>query len=267
MKKALFVLLLLIGAATMNASGHNVWLESRDQANVGDNQTLYALYGHLDDVIGITAPAIESAFLLAPNGQKTDLTDLETNTGDWLPGYGWIGYACSNVTYSLPGDYLFAVARTPSVYDPAWHGSGPSTPRLGYSVAKMVINVGNESNKTSWDTGTAFDINPDKAPYAIHAKENVTFLAKYNGQPVNATYSAFPNSAMTLTQTGSTGSDGSFRVNFSQGGLWQVSASYDINEPATWTATMESAGHYKVGDVVPYNTTRYSTYMMIYVRK
>ena len=264
MKKALFVLLLLIGVATMNASGHSVWLESRDQADVGDSDRLYALYGHLDDVTGITAPAIESAFLLAPDGQKTD---LDMNTGDWLPGYGWIGYAYSDMTYSSPGDYLFAIARTPSVYDPSWHGSGPSNPRLGYSVAKMAINVGNESNKTSWDTGLAFDINPDKAPYAIHAGENVTFLAKYNGQPVNATFSAFPNNAMALTQTGSTGSDGSFMVNFSQGGLWQVSASYDINEPATWTATMESAGHYKVGDMVPYNTTRYSTYMMVYVRK
>ena len=46
MKKALFVLLLLIGAATMNASGHSVWLESRDQADVGDSDRLYALYGH-----------------------------------------------------------------------------------------------------------------------------------------------------------------------------------------------------------------------------
>ncbi|MCK9406182.1 MAG: DUF4198 domain-containing protein [Methanothrix sp.] len=263
-RATLALFLLLIGAVTMNASGHNVWLESRDQADVGDSERLYALYGHLDDITGITAPAIESAFLLAPDGQKTD---LDMNTGDWLPGYGWIGYAYSDMTYSSLGDYLFAVARTPSVYDPSWHGSGPSNPRLGYSVAKMAINVGNESNKTSWDTGLAFDINPDKAPYTIRAGENVTFLAKYNGQPVNATFSAFPNNAMTLTQTGSTGSDGSFMVNFSQGGLWQVSASYDINEPATWTATMESAGHYKIGDVVSYNTTRYSTYMMVYVRK
>ena len=92
MKKALFVLLLLIGAATMNASGHNVWLESRDQADVGDSERLYALYGHLDDITGITTPAIESAFLLAPDGQKTDLV---MNTGDWLPGYGWIhGRSC-----------------------------------------------------------------------------------------------------------------------------------------------------------------------------
>ena len=76
MKKALFVLLLLIGAATMNASGHSVWLESRDQADVGDSDRLYALYGHLDDVTGITSPAIESAFLLAPDGQKTDLVSF-----------------------------------------------------------------------------------------------------------------------------------------------------------------------------------------------
>ena len=45
MKKALFVLLLLIGAATMNASGHNVWLESRDKTDVEDSERLYALCG------------------------------------------------------------------------------------------------------------------------------------------------------------------------------------------------------------------------------
>jgi len=263
MKTAILVCLLLLGAATLNATAHNVWLESRDQADVGDSERLYALYGHLDDVTGITAPAIESAFLLAPDGQKMD---LDMNTGDWLAGYGWIGYAYSDVTYSSPGDYLFAVARTPSVYDPSWHGSGPSNPRLGYSVAKMVIHAGNESQE-SWDTGMPFDINPNKAPYSIVVDDSVELMAKYNGQAVNATYSAFPNHNLTNVKTGSTGEDGSFAVDLNEGGLWQVSASYDINEPATWTATMESAGHYKIGDEVPYNTTRYSTYMSVYVKK
>ena len=262
-KKALFVLLLLIGAATINACGHNAWLESRDQADVGDNERLYALYGHLDDITGITAPAIESAFLLAPDGQKLNLA---MDTGDWLPGFGYVGYAYKDVTYFWPGDYVFALARTPSVYDPAWHGSGPSSPRLGYSVGKVVIHVGNESQE-SWDTGTPFDINPRKAPYEIKVDDSVEFQAKYNGQAVNATYTARPNYNLTNIQTGSTGDEGSFTVDFDEGGLWQVSASYDINEPATWTATMESAGQYKVGDEVPYNTTRYSTYMSVYVKK
>lgn len=264
MNKTIFVFLLLIGAATINASGHSMWLELKDLADVGDSERLYALYGHMDDVTGITAPKMESSSLLAPDGEKLDLT-MDT-TGDWLPGFGWIGYASSDVTYSKPGDYVFAVVRTPSVYDPAWHGSGPSNPRLGYSVGKAVIHVGNES-KTSWDTGTAFDINPEKAPYDIKAGENTTFMAKYNGQPVNVTYSAFANNNYTFTQTGSSGDDGSFVVNFSQGGLWQVSASYDIAQNGKWTATMESAGHYKVGDEVPYNTTRYSTVMSVYVKK
>ena len=46
-KTVLVLFLLLIGAATMNASGHNMWLESKDQANVGDSERVYALYGHL----------------------------------------------------------------------------------------------------------------------------------------------------------------------------------------------------------------------------
>jgi|GEM_PF-6061545 len=35
MKTALLVCLLLFGAATLNATAHNVWLESRDQADWG----------------------------------------------------------------------------------------------------------------------------------------------------------------------------------------------------------------------------------------
>lgn len=263
MKKALLIFLLLIGAATMNASAHNAWLESRDQVNVGDNERLYALYGHLDDITGIIAPAIESAILVAPDGQKLK---LEMDTGDWLPGFGYAGYAYKDVTYFWPGDYVFALLRTPSVYDPAWHGSGPSNPRLGYSVGKLIIHAGDTSQK-SWDTGMPFDINPNKAPYEIKVGDSVEFLAKYNGQAVNATYNALPNFNLTNVQKGSSGDDGSFTVKFDEGGLWQVGASYDINEPSTWTATMESAGHYKVGDTVPYNTTRYGTYMSVYVKK
>jgi cobalt/nickel transport protein len=263
LKTALFVFLLLIGAATMNASGHSMWLESKDQANVGDTERVYALYGHLSDITGITAPMIEASSLLAPDGQKLNLT---MNKGDWMTGFGWIGYAFSDVTLYWPGDYVFTVSRIPSVYDPGWSGTAPSNPRLGYSSSKAVIHAGNESGK-SWDAGTPMELNPDKAPYDIKAKDNVTFLAKYKGQPVNATYSAFPNSNSSNTQTGSTGEDGSFVVNFNQGGLWQVSANYDIAQGGNWTATYESAGHYKAGDEVPYNTTRYSTVMSIWVRK
>lgn len=247
----------------MNASGHNAWLESKDQANVGDNERLYAFYGHLNDVAGITSPSIESGCLLAPDGQKLNLT---MDKSDWLPGFGWIDYSFSDVTFYWPGDYVFTIAKTPSVYDSSWHGSGPSNPRLGYSFAKAVIHVGNESDM-SWDAGTSIELNPDKAPYEIKAKDNITFVTKYNDQPVNATYSAFPNCNSSKTQTGSSGEDGSFMVNFSQGGVWQVSANFDIAESGKWTATSESAGHYKVGDEVPYNTTRYGTVMSIWVRK
>ncbi len=262
-KTALLAFLLLIGAATMNASGHSMWLESKDQVNVGDNENLYAFYGHLNDITAVSAPSIESSSLLTPDGQKINLV---MNKGDWLAGFGWIGYAYSTATFYWPGDYIFTAARIPSVYDPSWSGTGASNPRLGYSTAKAVIHAGNESN-TIWNAGTPVELNPDKAPYEIKIKDNVTFLAKYNDLPVNVTYSAFPNSNFSNTQTGASGDDGSFTINFKQGGLWQVSASYDITQGGTWTATSESAGHYKIGDSVSYNTTRYSTVMSVWVRK
>jgi hypothetical protein len=262
-RTALVLFLLLIGAVTMNASAHNMWLESKDLVNVGDSERLYALYGHLNDPTGITAPSIENSSLLTPDGQKLN---LKMDKGDWMVGFGWIGYAYSDATFYWPGDYVFTATRIPSVYDPGWAGTAPSNPRLGYSSAKAVIHAGNESGK-SWDAGTIMELNPDKAPYEIKPKDNVTFMAKYKGQPVNVTYSAFPNSNSSKTQTGASGKEGSFVVNFSQGGLWQVSASYDVAAPGKWIATLDSAGHYKIGDEVPYNTTRYSTYMSIWVKK
>jgi hypothetical protein len=50
------------------------------------------------------------------------------------------------------------------------------------------------------------------------------------------------------------------------GGLWQVIANYDVLENGTWVATSESADHYKIGDEVPFNTTRYSSIMSIWVK-
>jgi hypothetical protein len=261
-KATLLVFLLLIGAATMNASAHSMWVESKDVADVGETQSVYSFWGHLDDPTGITAPSSEANNLVTPNGQKLDLA---MDQGNWLPAYGWIGYAFSDITLYWPGDYVFVVSRVPSVYDSAWHGSGPSNPRLGYSFSKAVIHVGNES-QDSWNAGVPLEINPEKAPYDIKAEENVTFQVKYNDHPVNATYSAFPLNSATLTQTGSSGDEGSFTVNFNQGGLWQVSANYDLQESGKWIATSESAGHYKVGDEVPYNVTRYSSIMSIWVR-
>ncbi len=90
----------------------------------------------------------------------------------------------------------------------------------------------------------------ETAPYEIKASDNVSFVAKYEDEPVNATYSAsywtWDAHSGADVQTGSAGEDGEFSVSFTQGGLWLVSASYAIPGAGEWTATYDSAGHYKV---------------------
>jgi len=264
MKGTLIALIFMVLAMTMSASAHSMWVETEDQAAVGDSQEVYAFYGHIDDPTGIALPLIDSSYLITPDGQKLDLV---MNKDNWLPSYGWIEYGYSDVTFYWPGSYAFIVARAPSVYDPAWGEGGASNPRLGYSFAEAVINVGNQSSGMV-NTSLPLVLTPEKASDEIKANENITFSVKYNGQQVNATYSAFPMTAADNVQSGATGDSDSFVVNFTRGGLWLVSAVYDIAQGGEWTATYDhSGGRFKTGDKVPYNTTRYSTVMSVWVRK
>ena len=261
------LLLLILGGMTMNASGHALWVESKDVAEAGATQPVYFFYGHAGSVAGFSVPLMDAAYLLTPAGERLDLA---METGDWVPGYGWVPYGYNDVALSTPGDYVFAVARSPSVYDPGWGGTQASNPRLGYSYASMVIHAGDEA-KESWEAGVPLEIVPEKAPYEIVAKDNVTFTALWNGEPVNATFTAYywtwDAHGGDAVQTGSAGEDGTFTVSFTQAGPWQVMASIDLNEPGKWTATYDhSAGRFKAGDEVDYNVVRYTNVMSVWVK-
>jgi len=215
----------------------------------------------------MNVPLMDATYLLTPDGQKIDLKMEKEN---WLAGFGWIEYLSKEIVLYWEGDYVFAVARSPSVYDPGWAGTEPSNPRLGYSFAKMVIHAGNESSD-NWKAGLPLEIVPEKAPYEIKAEDNVTFHVEYDGMPVNATYSAYywtwDSHDTDKVQTGSTGEQGAFTINFSQAGPWQVSVYADFPGQGEWIATYDhSGGRFKTGDTVPYNVTRYSNVMSLWVK-
>ncbi|MEN3036552.1 MAG: DUF4198 domain-containing protein [Candidatus Methanosuratincola petrocarbonis] len=261
------LVLLLIEVLVAPVDAHALWVESKDVADVGNSQKVYSFYGHVSSSAGMSVPLIDTAYLITPNGQKLDLV---MKKGDWLPGFGWAEHLNSDIALYWPGDYVFVVARSPSVYDPGWAGTVPSNPRLGYSYAKMVIHAGNETNG-NWSAMVPIDIIPETAPYEIKVNENITFSVEYQGAPVNATYSAYywtwDAHAGGQVQTGSTGDQGKFTVNFAQAGPWQISAYVDVPQQGIWTATYNhSGGRFKVGDEVPYNTTRYSMVMSLWVR-
>ena len=255
----------LLGLLVISASAHSLWVETRDMTDVGEPLTVYSFFGHTTSATGIYVPLMDAHYLIAPDGKRQDLT---MKTGDWLPGFGWMGYSYTEVTPGDAGDYVFAAVRSPGVYDPAWHGS-PSDPMLSASFAKAIIHVGDEKTG-SWNAGFPLEITTEQAPYKIEAMDNVTFVAKYEDQPVNATYSAYywtwdAHSGADV-QTGTAGDDGDFTINFSQGGLWLVSASYTIPGSGEWSATYDSANHYEVDDLVPYDSARYTSTLSVWVR-
>ena len=136
-----------------------------------------------------------------------------------------------------------------------------------YFEIAAVINAGNDSS-ASFKSGLPVEIASEKALYQIKNKENVTFTVKYNDQSVNASYSAYPQMTATKVQKGFTKDKDSFVINFNQTGMWLVNCYYDVKGDGNWTATYDSTSKiFKTGDVVPFNTTRYSTILSVWVRK
>jgi hypothetical protein len=264
MRRYFVTTMVLLGLLVATAGAHSLWVEAEDMADVGEPLTVYSFFGHVSSVAGFYVPLMDAHYLIAPDGNKQDLT---METGDWLPGFGWIGYSYADVTPDQAGDYVFAAVRSPGVYDPAWHGSSASEPRLSGNFAKAIIHVGDE-NAGSWDAGFPLEVTSEVAPYEIKAGDNVTFVAMYEDEPVSATYSAayWTWDSGENVQTGTTGEDGDFTVNFSQSGPWLVSASYSIPGEDEWTATYDSADHYQVGDVVSYDYSSYKSTLTVWVK-
>ena len=250
-RSALILSLLLIGAVTMNASAHGVWVELKDMVDVGEGQDVYVFYGHANDPASFALPVMESSYLMTPDGQKIDMK-MNKVVGKWIPGYGWTGeYGVSSFAAYWPGNYVYVAPRAASYSN--------TTLRLTYSAAEAVINAGNDSS-ASFKSGLPVEISSEKPLYQIKNKENVTLAVKYNDQVVNATYSAYPQMTATKTQKGFCDDKGNFVVNFNQTGMWIVNCYYDLKADGNWTATYDSSSKiFKTGDVVPFNTTRYST--------
>ena len=87
----------------MNASAHGVWAEVKDLVEVGESQDAYVFYGHANDPAGFALPAMESSYLMTPDGQKITLNTNKVE-GEWVPGYGWTGdFGVSPVVAYWPG--------------------------------------------------------------------------------------------------------------------------------------------------------------------
>jgi cobalt/nickel transport protein len=243
----------------MNASAHGVWVELKDQVEVGEGQDAYAFYGHANDPASFSLPVMDAPYLMTPDGQKISL-NMNKVEGKWIVGYGWTGnYGVNSVVAYWPGNYVYVAPRAPSYSN--------TTLRLTYSAAEAVFHAGNGSS-AAFKSGLPVEISSDKPLNQIKNKENVTFTVKYNDEKFNASYSAYPQMTATKVQKGFTNDKDSFVINFNQTGMWLVTCYNDVKGDGNWTATYDSSSKiFKTGDVVPFNTTRYSTVLSVYVRK
>lgn len=258
-KTALTLFLLFIGAATMNASAHGAWVELDDLVDVGESQDAFVFYGHGYNPASFSLPVLDQTYLITPDGQKI-ATRMDNEPGKWFTGYGSVGDVgiCPLTTF-WPGNYVFVAERVPSYSN--------TTYRLSYSAAEAVINAGDDGS-SDFKSGLPIEIASEKPLYLIVNNDNVTFTVKYDDQQVNATYSAYPQMTSTNVQSGVTGDSDSFLINFNQTGLWLLTCRYDVLGDGEWTATYDhSSGAFKTGDTLPYNTTRYTTVLSVWVRK
>lgn len=266
MRRYLIALMAFVAALVISASAHSLWVETKDTAEVGDLQEVYSFFGHATSSTGIYVPLMECTYLVTPNGEKLD---LNMQTENWLPGYGWMESSIADVSLYWPGDYVLASQRAPGVYDMAWHG-GESNPMLYCDSAKAIIHCGEGDKAHNWEADFPLEIAFEQAPYEIESGDNFTFKITYDGEPVSAeyyaTYWTWNAHSDPNVLRGTSNDDGTATINLGNGGLWIIGADYDVEVPGDWTATYDSGEYFKTGDLVPYNTLHCRSTLSLWVR-
>lgn len=287
MRRYLITLVMMMAALAISASAHSLWVETKDTAEVGDEQSIYVFYGHTNSPGNFYLPLLNGSVLIKPDGTKSDI-DLVAETDKWIPGYGWITYAAADVVLDQPGDYIFVTEKAPAVFDEHWvNPNAESLPFYFRQWAKAIIHCGKGNAEPNWSAGMPLEIIPDRAPYNITSGENFSGVITLNGKPVSAYYYVYywtwdvpieevenPEEYGYHTKHGApalvgiTGDDGKFSINLNNSGQWMIGAVYECQESGVWTAKgdEEHLLFYKAGDEVPYEFLGYSSVLPVWVK-
>lgn len=284
----LVTLLVLMAALTLSASAHSLWVETKDTAEVGDEQQIYVFYGHANSPNDFSLPLLNESFLIKPDGTKMELK-LAPETDKWIPGYGGVKYFVGNVVLDEPGDYTYVVEKAPAVFDQHWlNPKAESMPFYFGQWAKAVIHCGEGEAEQNWTAGVPLEIIPDQAAYNITSGENFTGTITLNGKPVSAMYYAYywtwdvPHVDITDPEechgyhwkaggpalSGFTEDDGKLTVNLNKSGQWIICAMYESKESGQWTAKSDEdfVLFYKAGEVVPYDFAHFGSANTVWVK-
>ncbi len=245
-------------------SPHLLWVESRNKIETGASADFYCFFGHPSDASGIYAPLMNAAYLIDPEGRRTE---VELISGNWLPGYGHIKYWHGHATLPCQGGYEFIAERAQGVYDIGWHG-GKSMPFLSYNFATASISVG----------GGPMLSNKSPLPICLESEHDlskccsgkpVNFKVCFKGQPAKAVYNAsywtWDESGHAGIQKGETSDDGLFSITPQKKGLWMIDAACSVPESGQWKATYDLGDFFKTGDILNYDTTRFKITLSLWV--
>jgi len=286
--RTLVILVTLMAMLVISASAHSLWVETKDMAEVGDEQQIYVFYGHANSPGNFLLPLISESLLIKPDGTKMDV-ELAMETDKWIPGYGWVNYAVADVVVDQPGDYVFVAGKAPAVFDEHWFDpDAESAPFYFGQWATSVIHCGDGKATHNWTAGVPLEIIPDQAPYEIESEDDFSGVITYNGKPVSAMYFAYYwtwdvhsekpdkpgeyNGYHWIFDTpaigGFTEEDGKFTLNLNNSGQWIVGAYYEANESGEWTAKSDEdfLSFYKAGDEVPYEYVQFGSVLPVWVR-
>ncbi len=288
MRLYLITLVMLMAALAISASAHSLWVETKDMAEVGDEQPIYVFYGHPNSPGNFYLPLLNESVLIKPDGTKTEVK-LVPETDKWIPGYGWVKYFVGDVVLDEPGDYTYVVGKAPAVFDEQWiNPKAESMPFYFGQWATAIIHCGKDEAEQNWSAGVPLEIIPDQALYDIASGDNFSGTIMFDGKPVSAMYYAYfwtwdvdheeiddPEEyhgyhwkAGAPALSGFTGEDGKFTVNLNKSGQWIICVLYEINESGQWTAKSDEdfVSFYKTGDIVPYELAHFGSEVTVWVK-
>lgn len=249
---SIFAMSVLVSSLMVGAvSAHILYLEANDKPDAPSVQAANILFGHPNTPEGNKVPSIKEVKLYRADYSVVDLKPIEK-----------ANHAVAYFLLNQRGVHLIAVAREPGVYDPAWHNhTGPV--QLIHDFAKIVIRAREEEYTDQkpviipWAKviGQELEIIPLVNPLSLHVGDTFKAALVCNDIPIQGVYSAAHATQsihnQSEAQIGETAEDGTFPIEITEPGMWQVVAEYTTNETGTL-------------DEVAYEQVRYRATLTLY---
>ena len=254
---AVLVSSLMVGAA----SAHMLYLEANDKPDAPSVQAAKINFGHPNKPEGNRVPLLKEVKQYRPDGTVVDLKPIEK-----------ANYSVAYFLYQ-GGVHIIVASREQSVYKGKLSkGDYGKIICCGCCEEDAAIACA-EMSPWAKVTGQGLEIVPLVNPFTLRVGDTFKAALLSNGAPINGSYAAAHETKSihnaTQAQIGDTAEDGTFSINITESGMWQVKAEYVIDESGTWIATCDKVykgkTFYNKGDPVPYEVVSHRATLTFYV--